>query len=133
MHPGGVVVVDPADDRPSGLGPGCETTTMHELSLERCPEGLGDGKALARWCRKQKMRIEFIEQGSPWQNGFCETYNGRMREELLNLELIENALEAQVLIDDWRHEFKTLRPHRFLRMQTPSEFAAHWRAEHGDR
>ena len=41
--------------------------------------------ALARWCRKRRMRIEFIEPGSPWQNGFCESYNGRMREELLNL------------------------------------------------
>ena len=89
--------------------------------------------ALARWCRKRRMRIEFIEPGSPWQNGFCESYNGRMREELLNLEIIENALEAQVLVDDWRQEFNTIRPHRSLKMQTPAEFAARWRAEHGTR
>ena len=79
------------------------------------------------------MKIEFMEPGSPWQNGFCESYNGRMRDELLNGELIENALEGQVLVDDWRYEFNAYRPHRSLKMQTPSEFAAQWRAEHGDR
>ncbi len=53
-----------------------------------------------------------------------------MREELLNGELIENALEGQVLVDDWREEFNELRPHRSLQIATPSEFAARWSAEH---
>ena len=101
------------------------------LRCDNGPEFIS--RALARWCRKRRMRIEFIEPGSPWQNGFCESYNGRMREELLNLEIIENALEAQVLVDDWRAEFNTVRPHRSLKMQTPAEFAARWRAEHGSR
>jgi len=101
------------------------------LRCDNGPEFIS--KALARWCRSKKMKIEFIEPGSPWQNGFCESYNGRMREELLNMEIIENALEAQVLVDDWRQEFNTLRPHRSLKMATPSEFAARWRAEHGSR
>jgi putative transposase len=107
-----------------------ERGTPTYLRCDNGPEFIS--KALARWCGSKKMRIEFIEPGSPWQNGFCESYNGRMRDELLNEELIENALEAQVLVDDWRQEFNTLRPHRSLKMQTPSEFAAQWRAEHGD-
>ncbi len=84
--------------------------------------------ALARWCEKRGARTEFIEPGSPWQNAYVESYNGRMREELLNLELFENRLEAQVVIDDWRWEYNQVRPHRSLKMATPSEFAARWRA-----
>ena len=108
-----------------------ERGTPTYLRCDNGPEFISH--ALARWCRSKRMRIEFIEPGSPWQNGFVESYNGRMREELLNLEIIENALEAQVLVDDWREEFNETRPHRSLKMQTPSEFAARWRAEHDTR
>ena len=53
----------------------------------------------------------FIEPGSPWENGFIESYNGKMRDELLNVELFDTLFEAQVLIDDWRDEYNKRRPH----------------------
>ena len=56
-----------------------------------------------------------------------------MRDELLNLELFENAFEAQVVVDDWRWEFNNVRPHRSLGMATPAEFVARWRADYDVR
>jgi putative transposase len=102
------------------------------LRCDNGPEFIS--KLLERWCREQRRTAtEFIEPGSPWQNPFVESYNGRMRDELLNLELFENAFEAQVVIDDWRWEFNNVRPHRSLGMATPAEFAARWKAEYDVR
>jgi len=104
---------------------------LHELVGERgapvyvrCdngPEFISD--ALRRWCVRQGARTSFIEPGAPWQNAFVESFNGRMREELLNLEVFDSLIEAQVLIEDWRVEYNEYRPHRSLRMLTPTEFA----------
>ncbi len=85
--------------------------------------------ALARWCARRSTTTEHIEPGSPWQNPYIESYNGRMREELLNMEVFENRLEAQVVVDDWRWEFNNVRPHRSLAMETPAAFAARWKTE----
>ena len=63
----------------------------------------------------------------------AEYLNGRMREELLNLEVFDSLVEAAVLIEDWRVEYNTYRPHRSLRMLTPAEFAAHWKQENEAR
>ncbi|SRR5712691_6728474 len=59
--------------------------------------------------------------------------NGRMREELLNLEVFDSLFEAKVLIEDWRVEYNDYRPHRSLRMLTPSEYAALWKADNEAR
>jgi len=80
-------------------------------------------KALQRWCRRRGSRTSHIEPGAPWQNSFVESYNGHLRKELLDLELLDSVLEAQVLIDDWREEYNTYRPHQSLRYLTPEEFA----------
>jgi len=101
------------------------------LRCDNGPEFIS--KLLARWCRELRAMTEFIEPGSPWQNPFIESYNGRMRDELLNLEIFENAFEAQVVVDDWRWEFNNVRPHRSIGMATPAEFAARWRAEYDVR
>jgi putative transposase len=87
------------------------------------------GTALKRWCQRSATRPSFIEPGAPWQNAFVESFNGRMREELLNLEVFDSLHEAKVLIEDWRVEYNTYRPHRSLRMLTPSEFARRWNEE----
>lgn len=103
-------------------------------SYVRCdngPEFIFD--ALKRWCRRSGARTSFIEPGAPWQNAFVESFNGRMREELLNLEVFDTLFEAKVLIEDWRIEYNDYRPHRSLRMLTPSEFAARWKAENEAR
>lgn len=98
------------------------------LRMDNGPEFIA--KALEHWCSELGTRTEFIEPGSPWQNPFIESYNGRMRDELLNLELFEDAFEAQVVVNDWRWEFNNVRPHRSLGMATPAEFAARWKPEY---
>ncbi len=65
-----------------------------------------------------------IEPGSPWENGFAESFNGRFRDEFLNTELFTTAPEAQLLADRWRWEYNTLRPHSALQGRTPLAEAA---------
>ena len=64
---------------------------------------------------------EFIEKGSPQQNPFVEGFNGTLRDELLNGEEFDSLLEARVVIDRWRQEYNSLRPHRGLGMMTPTQ------------
>ena len=90
-------------------------------------------KALQRWCSRRGSRTSHIEPGAPWQNPFVESYNGHLRRELLNLELLDSVLEAQVLIDDWREEYNPYRPHQSLGYLTPAEFARRWRMDNGGR
>jgi putative transposase len=68
----------------------------------------------------------FIEKGSPHQNAFVERFNGTMRDGLLNGELFETLLEAQVVVNDWRERYNQERPHRGLGMLTPLAFAEGW-------
>jgi putative transposase len=56
----------------------------------------------------------FIEPGSPWENGYNESFNGKLRDELLNGEIFTSLLKAQVLIENWRIEYNQFRPHSFL-------------------
>lgn len=84
--------------------------------------------ALRDWCESVSTSTSFIEPGSPWQNGYAESFNARVRDELLNLELFYTAQEAQVLADDYRDEYNNFHPHSSLGMKTPSVFAASWRS-----
>jgi putative transposase len=61
-----------------------------------------------------------IEPGSPWENGYCESFNGRLRDELLNGELFYNIREARVAIERWRIHYNTVRPHSSLSYQPPA-------------
>ena len=60
----------------------------------------------------------FIEPGSPWENGYCESFNGKLRDERLNAEIFYSLKEAQVIVGMWRTHYNTLRPHRALRYRT---------------
>ena len=62
----------------------------------------------------------FIEPGSPWENGYNESFNGKLRDELLNGEIFTTLLEAQVLIENWRKEYNHIRPHSSLNYQSPA-------------
>jgi len=62
----------------------------------------------------------FIEPGSPWENGYCESFNGRLRDELLNGEIFYSLKEAQVLIEQWRRHYNTQRPHSSLGCWPPT-------------
>ena len=90
-------------------------------------------RALQRWCLRRESRTAHIEPGAPWQNPFVESYNGHLRKELLDLELLDSVLEAQVLIDDWREEYNTYRPHQSLGYLTPDAFARRWRMKNDGR
>jgi putative transposase len=82
--------------------------------------------ALRDWCRLAGTGTVYIEPGSPWENPFVESFNGRARDELLNIEEFATLLEAQVVIEAWRIEYNTYRPHSSLSGLTPAEFAARW-------
>jgi putative transposase len=79
--------------------------------------------ALRDWCRFSGAGSVYIEPGSPWENPFIESFNGKLRDELLNVEAFESLLEAQVLAEDYRIEYNTYRPHSSLGQLTPAEFA----------
>src|SRR3954462_1984066 len=69
----------------------------------------------------------FIEPGSPRQNPFVESFNGRLRDELLDVEQFSCLAEAAVVIEDWRQDYNAHRPHSALGNQPPSVFARAWR------
>lgn len=83
-------------------------------------------KSLNKWLREAGTDSIFIDPGSPWQNGKCESFNGKLRDECLNAHWFRTLKEARVLINMWKQEYNTFRPHRALRYQTPTEFAARW-------
>ena len=62
----------------------------------------------------------YIEPGSPWENGYCESFNGKLRDELLNGEIFYSLKEAQVVIEQWRKHYNTVRPHSSLGYRPPA-------------
>ena len=72
------------------------------------------------WLERVDVQTLFIEPGSPWENGYIESFNGKLRDELLNGEIFETLLEAKVLIERWRQEYNTLRPHSALGYRPPA-------------
>ena len=76
--------------------------------------------ALRDWCTSVAVTTRYIEPGAPWQNPFAESFNARVRDELLNLEEFSCLTEAQVLAEDWRQEFNGEHPHSALGYRSPS-------------
>jgi putative transposase len=77
-------------------------------------------KDLRRWLAAVGTKTLYIEPGSPWENGYCESFNGKFRDELLNGEIFYTLREAQVVIERWRHHFNTQRPHSSLGYRSPA-------------
>ncbi|MCH8130904.1 MAG: IS3 family transposase [Acidobacteria bacterium] len=82
--------------------------------------------ALRDWCRLAGLDTIYIEPGSPWENPWIESFNGRARDELLNITEFGSLTEARIVIEDWRIEYNTWRPHSSLGGLTPAEYAAQW-------
>jgi putative transposase len=82
--------------------------------------------AVADWCEDAGVISVFIDPGSPWQNARIESFNSRLRDELLNLWQFDSLLEARVIIEDWRIDSNVNRPHTAHGDLTPTEFAHHW-------
>jgi putative transposase len=97
----------------------------------RCDNGPElTANALRDWCRFNQAGTSYIEPGSPWQNPYVESFGGRLRDELLAVEAFNTLLEAQVLVQDWRIEYNTVRPHSALGYLTPTDYAKAWTANH---
>lgn len=77
-------------------------------------------KKLRQWLANLGAKTIYITPGSPWENGYCESFNGRLRDELLNGEIFYTLREAQVLIERWRVFYNTRRPHSSLGYRPPA-------------
>ena len=83
-------------------------------------------RVLREWCEQGSTATAYIEPGSPWQNAWVESFNARVRDELLDVEEFATLAEAQVLAADYRDDYNANHPHSALGMMSPSRFAASW-------
>ena len=77
-------------------------------------------RAVRKWLNQLGVRTLFIERGSPWENGYIESFNGKLRDELLDREIFTTLEEARVLIEQWRRDYNQVRPHSALGYQPPA-------------
>ena len=77
-------------------------------------------RAVRKWLNRVGVKTLFIERGSPWENGYIESFNGKLRDELLNREIFATLEEAKVLIEQWRREYNRVRPHSALGYRPPT-------------
>ena len=83
-------------------------------------------KAVREWIAAVGAKTAFIEPGSPWENGYCESFNSKLRDELLNSEIFYSLAEAKVIIEAWRRYYNTERPHSSLGYKPPAPEAIVW-------
>jgi len=95
-----------------------ERGTPQYIRSDNGPEFIA--KRLRWWLKCHKIDTLFIEPGSPWENGYIESFNGKLRDELLKREIFDTLYEAQVLIERWRIEYNTIRPHSSLGYRPPA-------------
>ncbi|MCZ0738857.1 IS3 family transposase [Phreatobacter sp. AB_2022a] len=76
--------------------------------------------AVQQWLARIGVKTLYITPGSPWENGYCESFNGSMRDELLNGEIFYTLAEARILIEAWRRHYNTVRPHSSLGYRPPA-------------
>ena len=86
--------------------------------------------AILRWQLETGVAWHYIQPGKPQQNGFVESFNGRLRDELLNETLFGNLAQARQIIEDWRIDYNSERPHTSLNGLTPNEFARRSMVDH---
>lgn len=77
-------------------------------------------RAVRKWLSRLGVKTLFIEPGSPWENGYIESFNGKMRDELLDREVFTTLDEARVLINQWRREYNQIRPHSAKNYRPPA-------------
>lgn len=85
--------------------------------------------AIRDWCRSSGAGTAYIEPGSPWENPFVESFGSRVRDEVLGVEVFDTLLEARVVIEDWRIEYNTIRPHSSLGWLAPDAYAKSCRGD----
>jgi putative transposase len=102
--------------------------TMADVMLERgIPEHIRSdngaemtAKVVRGWFARLGSKTLYIEPGSPWENGYCESFNGKLRDECLNGEIFYSPKEANVVIQQWRKHYNTIRPHSSLNYRPPA-------------
>ena len=107
--------------------------TIAEVMLQKgIPEHLRSdngpefvAQILRDWLANVGTRTLYIEPGSPWENGYCESFNGKLRDEFLRGEIFYSLKEAQVLTEQWRIHYNTVRPHSSLGYRPPAPVAYH--------
>ena len=112
------------------------TRALEAIVAERgCPQAIRcdngpelTSRHMLAWCVERKIALDNIEPGKPTQNGRLESFNGRLREECLNISWFENLFDARRKIAAWREEYNQQRPHSSLGYLTPAEFARQWSA-----
>jgi len=77
-------------------------------------------KVVREWLERIGVKTLYIEPGSPWENGYNESFNGKLRDELLSAEIFDTLLEAKVLVERWRQHYNTVRPHSALGYRPPA-------------
>ena len=101
-------------DRPVHLAWGARAYIRSDNGPEFAAE------AVRSWINAVGAKTAFIEPGSPWENGYCESFNARFRDELLNGEIFYTLKEAQIIIEEWRSHYNTKRPHSALGYRPPA-------------
>jgi putative transposase len=86
-------------------------------------------KALRDWLSAVGAKTAYIEPGSPWENGYCESFNAKLRDELLNGEIFYSLREAQIIIEAWRRHYNEVRPHSALGYRSPAPQVTLWPAQ----
>ena len=112
--------------RASGCGRRIATTSGARGVPEHIRSDNGSeftAKCVREWLGRVGVTTLYIEPGSPWENGYVESFNGKLRDELLKRESFDTVLEAKVLVERWRKDYNRVRPHGALGNRTPSEFA----------
>ncbi len=77
-----------------------------------------------QWLETSGVQTTFIEPGKPWQNGTNESFNGKLRDECLNVEWFRNLRQAKIIVEGWRYHYNEDRPHSSLNYQTPAQVRA---------
>jgi transposase InsO family protein len=85
--------------------------------------------AVMRWLRDQNVGPVYIKPGSSWQNGFTESFNGKLRDECLNREWFTDILEARLIIERWRCFYNDQRPHSAIGYRPPSRARIQWQSQ----
>jgi putative transposase len=100
------------------------------IALRGAPESITSdngsefaGQAMDYWAHQTGVKLDFIRPGRPVENGYIESFNGRLRDECLNVEVFLDLADAQSKIESWKHDYNQQRPHSALADRTPQEFA----------